>query len=83
MNAQLYKLELMEWLLKIQDLDILKKTLTLKKQTEVISQVRDLSKIKPMSIEQYNAMIDLAVTDAKEGKLTDMNTLKEEMKNKN
>ena len=80
MNAQLYKLELIEWLLKIQDLDILKKVLTLKKQTELIPQVRDLSKIKPMSIEQYNTMIDLAVTDAKEGKLTDMNTLKEEMK---
>jgi len=78
MNAQRQKLELIEWLVRVQDIDILGKVFNLKKQAEIKTQS---AKIKPMSIEQFNKMIDLAEADAKAGKATDMDVLETEMKN--
>jgi hypothetical protein len=78
MNIAVKKIELIEWLARIQDKSLLKKLEALKKKAIAESYE---SKMKPMTSKQYTSLLDQAEEDYKNGRVTSQEDLEKESKN--
>lgn len=67
MNIEAKKVELIEWITKIQDKSLLEQVESLKKQSLIASYE---SKLKPMTSQQYHSLLDHAQDDYKKGRIT-------------
>ena len=78
MNIAAKKVELIEWLAKIQDKSLLEKVEILKKKAIAESYE---SKMKPMTSRQYKSLLDQAEKDYKNGMVTSQENLEKESEN--
>ena len=78
MNIAAKKVELIEWLAKIQDKSLLEKVEILKKKAIAESYE---SKMKPMTSRQYKSLLDQAEEDYKNGRVTSQENLEKESEN--
>lgn len=70
------KIELIKWLTKLQDESVLEKLEDLKMQ----SQVKDYgsSKMKPMSVQEYELLLYKAAEDVRNGRITSQEDIEKE-----
>ena len=78
MNIAVKKVELIEWLARLQDKTLLEQVDSLKKKaiTETYQ-----AKMKPMTSAEYSSMLDQAEKDLKNGKVTSQEDLEKESSN--
>lgn len=83
MNIQTAKLDLIEWISKLDDSSVIEKLEQLKEETVKYKKIRKEEKIeeklKPFSEKEFNDMIDSAESDAENGRLTSARELKNEI----
>jgi hypothetical protein len=75
MDIAVKKIELIEWLTKVQDKTMIKKIESLKNQAIKNSYE---TKLKPMSSKAYKAMLEKSEEDYKQGRLINQKTLEKE-----
>ncbi len=78
MNMALKKVELIEWLTRIEDKSLLEKVDTLKKKAMAESYE---AKLKPMSSSQYKSFLDQAEEEYEKRKVTTQEDLERESEN--
>ena len=78
MNIAVKKVELIQWLAKIQDESLLEKVEILKKKA--IEESYE-SRMKPMASQQYKSLLDEAEEDYKNGNVTSQGDLEKESEN--
>jgi hypothetical protein len=78
MNIASKKIELIEWLTKIEDISLLDQVEDLKNKNVVDKYA---FKLKPMSPQQYSEMLDQAEDDFKNGRVTSQIDLEKESEN--
>jgi hypothetical protein len=78
MDIAVKKIELIEWLAKIQDKSMIKKVESLKNQSIKSSYE---AKLKPMSANAYKAMLEMSEEDYKQGRTISQKTLEKESEN--
>ena len=78
MNIAAKKVELIEWLAKIQDKSLLEKVEILKKKA--VSESYE-SKMKPMTSRQYKSLLDQAEEDYNNGRVTSQEDMEKESEN--
>lgn len=79
MNIAVKKVELIEWLTRVQDESLLEKIELLKKQA--IRESYEM-RLKPMSSEKYKSMLDQAEMEYQAGNTTSQEGLEKESENK-
>ena len=75
MDIAVKKVELIEWLTKVQDKTVIKKVESLKNQSIKSSYE---AKLKPMSSKAYKAMLEKSEEDYKQGRVISQTALKKE-----
>ncbi|HEY8935262.1 MAG TPA: hypothetical protein VIM65_08575 [Cyclobacteriaceae bacterium] len=75
MDIALKKIELIEWLTKVQDKTMIKKIESLKNQAIKSSYE---AKLKPMSSKAYKTMLEKSEEDYKQGRLINQKALEKE-----
>ncbi|MBY0434131.1 MAG: hypothetical protein K2U26_08490 [Cyclobacteriaceae bacterium] len=78
MDIAVKKIEIIEWLTKVQDKTVIKKVETLKNQSIKSSYE---SKLKPMSSKAYKAMLEKSEDDYKQGRAISQKALEKESGN--
>ncbi|PIQ47632.1 MAG: hypothetical protein COW03_14290 [Cytophagales bacterium CG12_big_fil_rev_8_21_14_0_65_40_12] len=78
MNIAVKKVELIEWLVGVEDTSLLEQVDSLKKKA--IASAYE-SKMKPLSSEEYKSMLDQAEDDLKKGRVTSQGDLEKESLN--
>lgn len=78
MDIAVKKVELIEWLAKVQDKSVLKKVEHLK--TESIKDTYE-KKLKPMSSKAYKAMLEASMEDYRKGRVISQKDLEKESEN--
>jgi hypothetical protein len=78
MDLAVKKIELIEWLTKVQDKTMIKKVENLKNQSIKSSYE---AKLKPMSSKAYKAMLEKSEEDYKQGRIISQKTLEKESEN--
>ena len=78
MNIAVKKVELIEWLTRIQDKSLLEEVEILKKRAITESYK---SKMKPMTSKQYKSLLDQAEEDYKNGRITSQEGIEKESEN--
>jgi hypothetical protein len=78
MNIAVKKVELIEWLVGVQDTSLLEQLDSLKKKSIAAAYE---SKMKPLSSEEYKSMLDQAEEDFKNGRVTSQEDLEKESLN--
>lgn len=77
MNLQAEKLQLIEWLARLQDADIIKRLLKVKQASEVAAYKANL---KPMTVEELVARAEESDRDIEAGRVYDIDeVIKEEL----
>ena len=74
MDIAVKKIELIEWLTKVQDKSVIKKVESLKNQSYE-------ARLKPMSSKVYKAMLEKSEEDYKQGRVTSQKDLEKESQN--
>lgn len=75
MNVQAEKFELIEWLVQLQDLDVIKRIQALKDAAEVAAYEASL---KPMTVEELATRAEASNQAITEGRVSDIETIVEE-----
>jgi len=75
MNVQAEKLKLIEWLVQLQDLDLIKRIQALKDAAEVAAYEASL---EPMTVEELVARAKASNQAIQEGRVSDIDTIMEE-----
>lgn len=75
MNVQAEKFKLIEWLVQLQDQDVIKRIQALKDAAEVAAYEASL---KPMTVEELVARAEASNQAIKEGRVSDIETIMEE-----
>ena len=78
MDIAVKKIEIIEWLTKVQDKTMIKKVETLKNQSIKSSYE---SKLKPLSSKAYKAMLEKSEEDYKQGRVISQKALEKESGN--
>jgi hypothetical protein len=78
MHIAVKKVELVEWLTKVQDKSVLKKIESLK--TKSIKESYE-GKLKPMSSKTYKMLLDTSLADYKKGRLLSQKDIEKESGN--
>lgn len=78
MDIAVKKVELIEWLAKVQDKSVLKKIESLK--TKSIKESYE-AKLKPMSSKTYKMLLDTSLDDFKKGRLLSQKEIEKESEN--
>lgn len=78
MDIAVKKVELIEWLARLQDKSLLEKVDSLKKKA--VTEAYE-AKLKPMSSAEYKSMLDQAEDDLKNGRVTSQEDLEKESSN--
>ncbi len=78
MNIAVKKIELIEWLARIQDKSLLEEVEILKKKAIAASYE---SNLKPMTSQQYKSLLDQSEEDYKNGKITSQEGIEKESEN--
>lgn len=78
MDLAVKKVELIEWLTRVQDKTVIKKMESLKNQS--IKESYE-AKLKPMSSKAYKTMLDKSEDDYKRGKVISQKALEKEAEN--
>ena len=78
MDIAVKKIEIIEWLTKVQDKTMIKKVENLKNQSIKSSYE---SKLKPMSSKAYKAMLEKSEEDYKQGRVISQKALEKESGN--
>ena len=78
MDIAVKKVELIEWLARLQDKSLLEKVDSLKKKA--VTEAYE-AKMKPMSSAEYKSMLDQAEDDLKNGRVTSQEDLERESSN--
>jgi hypothetical protein len=75
MNVQAEKFKLIEWLVQLQDLEVIQRIQALKDAAEVAAYEASL---KPMTVEELVARVEESNQAIKEGRVSDIETIVEE-----
>jgi hypothetical protein len=78
MNTAVKKIEIIEWLIQLQDETLLKKVESIKSQS-----IKDSyeASLKPLTSKAYKAILEEAHEEYKQGKITSQDTLEKESEN--